>query len=370
VIAKPEELVEQAQVTSGLSDFGPDGWQEGLERLVDAALDLGDQNVATRIAAASVGRLVTRLRIEDWYTCNPEPPRVIGPVVIMGLPRTATTALQFVLSQDPQFRYQRRWEISDPVPPPERASEEDDPRRLAAIRADEAHARVSVRHIHSVDGPADDGTLLALDFHNQELGWPVHSYTRWWRGASLTSTYAYHERVLRLLHMHRPPHRWLVKAPYHNFHLDDLAGNYPAASFLMTHRDPALAIPSACSTVADAQGDVQDPKVLGAFLLEHLVDGIGRAMDARSRIGENRFLDITQQELEVEPVGTCERIYDFLGLELSDCAQSAIGDWSIANRRGSRGEHRYSAEQFGLSSEKIRTAFARYIEQFNVPEDG
>ena len=86
----------------------------------------------------------------------------------------------------------------------------------------------------------------------------------------------------------------------------------------MTHRDPHCAFPSTCSTVASARADAgepSDPAALGAFLLEHLVDGIGRAMGARSDIGEDRFLDVTQLDLEADPTGTAERIYQFLGLD-------------------------------------------------------
>jgi hypothetical protein len=36
-MAGTDELVAQARERSGLSDFGTDGWQEGLEQLLAAA---------------------------------------------------------------------------------------------------------------------------------------------------------------------------------------------------------------------------------------------------------------------------------------------------------------------------------------------
>jgi hypothetical protein len=45
----PGALLERAQVQSGLSDFGPDGWQGGFERLVAAmGTDVGDNADVTR----------------------------------------------------------------------------------------------------------------------------------------------------------------------------------------------------------------------------------------------------------------------------------------------------------------------------------
>ncbi len=374
MIVDAEDLIGTARRSVGLSEFGPDGWQEGLERLLRAARsDLTLDEVAAQALARTVhGRLTNRLLIEDWYRRQPtEPPPVEALVVIHGLPRTATTALQYLLARDPKFRYQRRWEISSPVPSREAVSDAEDDRRLAAISRGEDTKGGSAQHISELDGPVDDNLILGLDFHNQELGLPLPSYTRWWRGSSLKTTYAYHERVLRLLHNRRPPRRWVVKAPYHNFHLSDLAAQYPDARFVMAHRDPAVALPSACSTVATAQRNAlpqqpPDPAALGSFLLEHLVEGIRRAIADRAAIGEHRFIDVTQQQMEADAVGTAERIYDFLGLELDDSTRTAMAAWAAANRRGARGRHRYSAEEFGLTKSKIRTAFGDYIERFDV----
>ncbi len=369
-----EDLIEGARTSTGRSDFGPDGWQEGLEHLLRAAdSDLTlDEAAAGRLKKTIHGRLTSRLLIEAWYGQQATaPPPVEDIVVIHGLPRTATTALHYLLASGPDFRYQRRWEISSPITPPGSTGDADDERRLAAIKRNAGTESGSPQHISELDGPVDDNIILGLDFHNQELGLPLPTYSRWWRGSSLKQTYAYHERVLRLLHTGRPPHRWIVKAPYHNFHLDDLAAQYPQARFVMAHRDPAASFPSACSTIATAQRNAlpqqpPDPVALGSFLLEHLVAGIGRAMADRAAIGEHRFIDVTQQQLEADAVGTAARIYDFLGLELTSSSRTAMGKWAAANARGARGPHRYTAEKYGLTKDQIRTAFGDYIERFDV----
>ena len=141
--------------------------------------------------------------------------------------------------------------------------------------------------------------------------------------------------------------------------------------FVMAHRDPALALPSTCSTVATAQRNAlpnspPDPEELGRFLLEHLVDGIGRAMRARESIGEHRFIDISQKEVETDAVGVAERIYRFLGLELDGSTRAAMAEWAGANPPGARGTHAYSPEEYGLTGKEIREAFRDYIDRFDV----
>ena len=49
-------------------------------------------------------------------------------MVVLGLPRTGTTALGQLVAADPQFRSLRTWESQAPTPPPEAATQHTDPR--------------------------------------------------------------------------------------------------------------------------------------------------------------------------------------------------------------------------------------------------
>ena len=117
-----DQLLHEATVEVGLSDFGPGDFREGLSVLLDSLEHDGDLDPVTD--AAVVGdlrrRLVNRLEVERWYTELPETNDVVvrGPVDINGLPRTGTTALADMLSLDPQFRCLTGWEQTRPVPPP------------------------------------------------------------------------------------------------------------------------------------------------------------------------------------------------------------------------------------------------------------
>jgi hypothetical protein len=87
-------------------------------------------------------------------------------------------------------------------------------------------------------------------------------------------------------------------------------------------------------------------------------------MADRDVIGDDRFIDVGQPELHADPVGVAERVYDFAGLRLDDHVRTAMTEWSAQNRAGSRGEHRYSAEEFGLTTNEIRHAFAEYLDRY------
>src|SRR5262249_20735260 len=137
-----------------------------------------------------------------------------------------------------------------------------------------------------------------------------------------------------------------------------------------THRDPAIAIPSACSVIRTAQDNAvpscrRHSAELGAFVLDHFVEGMRLATIGRAALGEDRFCDVYQQDFEQRPVETVERIYDFAGLALSGEVRLAMTQWSVDNRRGARGQHPYTPEEFGLTADGIREAFRDYLARFS-----
>lgn len=369
-----EALLDQATEQTGLSDFGPGDFRSGLEVLlasltVDAGLSPPS---AERVIDDLRRRLVNRLEVEQWYTDHPEIEHlaVRGPVDINGLPRTGTTALASMLSLDPQFRCLRRWEQTRPCPPPRLEDEATDPRRAASIREiDAMRAVMEEKHLFEIDATTEDTELLGMAFHGQQFTLPVYSYHAWWRAADMRSAYHYHRRVVKLLEWRRPPDLWLFKAPHHNFHLEAFVDAYPGARFVMTHRDPARAVPSWASMVSsilpDPEGD-RDLRRLGREVVEHLRVGVEQAISARTRLGPDRFLDVHHRRLVMDPRGTVRQIYHFLGLELTSVVEQAILDWQAANRVGAHGVHEYSPEQFGLTASSLRDEFDAYIRHFDI----
>ena len=369
-----EVLVAQVMETTGLADFGPGDFRDGLEVLLgsferDADLDpTTDAGVADDLRR----RLVNRLEVEAWYADHPEIEDlpVLGPVDINGLPRTGTTALANMLSLDPQFRSLRQWEQVRPCPPPTLDGEATDERRLQLARENEqVPPELKAMHLYEVDATVEDTWLLGMAVHGQQYTAPVYGYHAWWRTADARPAYEYHRRVVKLLASRRPPHLWLFKAPHHNYCLEAIASAYPEVKFVMTHRDPAKSVPSWASLVSSIfpapDGD-RDMIRLGHEVSNHLRVGVANAIDARSRLESSRFLDVHHRELVQDPMGTVRRVYEFLELELVPSVEQTISDWQQANGSGVHGAHHYTAEQFGLSAEQIRSDYDFYLQHFDI----
>lgn len=374
----PDQLLGDASEHAGLVDFGPGDFREGLAVLLDSLerdSDL-DPAVDARVVGDLRRRLVNRLEVEAWYAAHPEVADVGigGPVDVTGLPRTGTTALAAMLSLDPQFRCLRGWEQSQPVPPPIGGREAEDPRRIDYLRTHEASTGLNkAMHIFESDATVEDTEVLGMAFHGQQMTIPVPTYRTWWRGADLTETYQYHRRVVKLLGSRCGPELWLFKAPHHKFHLEALVAAYPDIRFLMTHRDPAKVVPSYTSIVSNvfppAAGE-RDVAGLGREICDHLREGMEHAMAARARIGEDRFCDVHHHELVADPMGTVRRIYEWLGLELTGEVAQTVAEWQQANAMGAHGTHRYTAQQYDLSVDQIRSDYDFYIRHFEVALEG
>jgi hypothetical protein len=121
-MATLNEIKDAAVERTGLDQFGDDSFEEGLAILVASLRDEARLNARGEafIYGRITGYLGQRLHVEDWYRRHPEigDESIVAPVIGLGLPRTGSTALSMLLAQDPAVRYLRRWESSQPCPPP------------------------------------------------------------------------------------------------------------------------------------------------------------------------------------------------------------------------------------------------------------
>ena len=373
-----EQLLDQARATAGGEDFGPGDFRTGLDVLLASLEHDGDlaPSTAERVTGDLRRRLTNRLEVEAWYEQHPDIDAlpVHGPIDINGLPRTGTTALANMLSLDPQFRCLRGWEQAHPCPPPVAGQEADDPRRA---RAEAEHGQLppemKAMHLYDVDATMEDTELLGMAFHGQQFTLPVYDYHAWWRTADAIPAYEYHRRVVKLLQSQRGPDLWLFKAPHHNFHLEAIAHAYPDAKFVMTHRDPVKSVPSWASIVSTilppADGE-RDLHRLGREVSNHLRVGVEQAIDARSRLDEDRFVDVHHRDLIADPMHEVRRVYEFIDCDLTPAVEQALLDWQVENRSGAHGTHRYTPEQFGLRADELRSDYDFYVKHFDIALEG
>ena len=373
-----EELLAAATEQTGLTDFGDDSFREGLERLLRS---LEDEANLSEFGAAVLplligGKLTSRLQIEDWYRHHPEidDEPIVAPLIGLGLPRTGSTALSFLLAEDPEARSLRLWESGQPCPPPSTVAPPDP--RIAATEAnmaiqEEMNPRLSSLVPSSPTGPMECQELMALDFraHYFSAFADVRSYTAWLIDADLSSTYRYERRALKLLQWGEPTRRpWRLKCPSHLLWLDDLDAVFPDARFVMTHRDPTDVMVSVADVYAEVGKQFSidlDLPYIGRLNADQWVTGMERLLAFRDAGNDHRFYDIDFRAMQADPIGEIRSLYDWLGQPVTAEFELGMKAWWSANAEHRDANVHPDPSDFGIDLDAVRARFAGYTERMH-----
>lgn len=370
-MTSPGELMAAAVARTGLDDFGDDSFREGLGILVRALRDearlnaRGEAFVYDRIGL----HLCQRLEVEDWYRRHPEidDEPIDAPLFGLGLPRTGSTALSFLLSRDPNIRYLHSWESARPCPPPSTIAG-DDPR----IPPESRPLVVGTRHHvpNDIHGPTECLDLMALDFTSQNFQAfaQIPSYSDWLlERADFTSTYLYERRVLKLLQWGEPTRPWRLKSPAHVISLGFLDRVFPDARFVMTHRDPTdvmLSVADVYADIVSGFSDHVDRRYLGELNVKQWSTGMHRAMEFRTSGAEDRFYDIDFRAMQDDPIGEVRRLYAWLGEPVTEEFEDGMRAWWAENAEKREPHPKADAAAFGLDINTIRPLFATYVDTY------
>lgn len=318
--------------------------------------------------------------------------RIERPVFIVGLPRTGTTILLALLSQDPVHRPLLFWEGLDPVRP-KRGRDRRIQKARAAVRGFD-YLSPHYQSIHPMGAELpEECVLLFMPFFATpqfDFQYRVPSYLEWLSKRGLGDAYRRYRDQLRLLQFYgRPaPHarstaapppevppndRWLLKDPAHLLGLDHLLELFPDACIIQTHRDPLESLASNCSLYAHSRvlfSDQVDAHELGAYVADGIwPEALRVALDARQHLPERSFFDLHYADLMKDPIRAIERIYHHFDLALSDSTKDAMSRYLVRHPRAGDRVHRYSLEQFGLSPSSVRRRFEAYCDRFEIQRE-
>ncbi len=383
-----DALVAEARAIDGLDDFGSDAYREPLERLTaslarEARLnDIGHAVLHQRVLDV----LANQLRLQAWTTRHPEilDEQIAAPLVVVGLPRTGTTMLHRTIAADRRIAAPLWYETRFPCPALDWDAAGTDPRVVAAQAEVAAivEANPDILAVHPMDamGPDEDIMLLEQSFYSYTPQAFAHvpGFDTWLEAQDHRVGYAMLEKLLQFLQWQRKQvaaargevweaERWALKAPHHLHFMDLVFETFPDAKVVQTHRDPIDTIPSLASMTRElwvVYSDDVDPTVVGETWARKFARGMNHTMDVRERVGDERFLDLWFRDTVSQPVDEIQKIYDFIGFDLTDEAQAEMHQWLDFNKRELRPAHDYSLEEFGFTEAGLKQQFARYRARF------
>lgn len=370
-----DDLHASAMRITGLDDFGPDDYRDGLEVLLESyAKDAHLTPFGNKVKRAFLrGALVSRLLSEAAWKQHPSHAEipVKRPIFVTGLPRTGTTALHRMLTEDPVHQGLEVWLTDAPQPRPPRETWAENPifQRIQAGYEQHhiEHPEFMGLHYISADMVEECWQLLRQSTRSVSYECLAHlpTYSAWLSTVDWTGAYRRHRRNLQLIGLADTDRRWVLKNPSHLFALDALMAVYPDALVVQTHRVPRTAIASACSLAQQATAGWSDTwtgELIGRDQLALWSRGLEQFMTARAKYDPAQFYDVNYDDFVANPIGTVEAVYTHFGLPLTEHARQAMTTLHAESRSGSsRPAHRYTLTDFGLSPAEVDERFADYL---------
>lgn len=359
--------------TGGLPDPDTDSWREGLEILLkdhvdaDRITERGWQSLQGRY----VDCLASRMAVDEYHRANPEitASRIERPVFILGMPRTGTTMLSYLMESDPANRSLLRWEAYNLVPPAAPGALRSDPRCIAEKAKDEMilkhAAKVAAAHFEPGDGPTECVHLVAQDFRSLMLAVTntTPTYHDWILFTDMASAFEHRKRAMQILQTTNPG-RWIMKMPSDSLFIRQLFKTFPDARVIWTHRDPYAAFASSFNMRAGSRPftevDENREYMKQRFPLQ-LALHLSRPLEVAAE-RPNDIYNLYYSDMITDPLAQVRKIYDWLGDEMTPQAEAGMKAWLQANPQNKHGKHSYSLEaDWGWKKSDIEPYFSDYL---------
>jgi hypothetical protein len=182
----------------------------------------------------------------------------------------------------------------------------------------------------------------------------------------------YRECVRRQLYLNGPEKTHLAKNPLWAGRVASLIESFPDAKFVVNVRDPRETIPSLLSLMRGGWKQLGWEEARQQRCLQVLVDqswhSYQHPLEMLEQNPQVRGAVVDYRDLTSDPAATIERVYQDLGLPMSDPYRELLtGEGKRARSHETR--HSYSLEQYGLEADAIRSELGELFERFQWDAD-
>ncbi|WP_051393539.1 sulfotransferase family protein [Glycomyces arizonensis] len=363
-----DKTVRRAEAASGGSAAGDEAFVEEYRFLMRqiAAVPTVSGLGWTGIVGDIRGRMTNRFRVRRLLAEHPEiaDEPIERPIIVTGLPRTATTLAHKILARPESNRAPLMWELQatdradiDPAIRKRRI-------KVATQAAKFGHGFSPVLpQIHPMEPESPEECVFALPHgRNWLVCFRMPGYRDWLASHDFLPDYRYYRQVLQVLQFGGPRKRWVLKSPYHMEHLESLLKVFPDATIMWTHRDPGTVMGSWCSLMETGVALCNreyDPHQIGRDWLEMLGDMVRIGRDVRARLPRERVVDVSYHQLTANPYSELPGLFAKLGMPWTGADEDNLRD--VLARPGMKRGHEYSLAHYGLDVDMVDHTFGDYV---------
>jgi hypothetical protein len=308
-----------------------------------------------------------------------------APLIITGLPRSGTTLLHRLLSEDPSTRSPYTFEMEVPIPP---MTKETDPLEDPRIKSSNSLMSTLTRLVpgflekfsesHHMSATEKEETLIYMFYHNG-----IHVMNSPAAGKSYGQAlfeienkrpiFRYERLFFKVLDAYRPAKsHWTLKAPVYAPFFPLIFEEYPDVRLILTHRNPLVTLPSVCRLMEswciafdkDGSFDKHRFAQLQRIAAENffIVPFQYRKNNPEK---EAQIFDCFYAELFSDPVTIVKKIYEKFNLEYTEEFEQRMKGYLENNKQGKYGRHKYSLEEYGLVAESLYQEFKEYMDHYD-----
>lgn len=381
-------IQREATAKTGLSDFGDPSFEGPLRAWVQ---DLSNPKIndfgRVFLRRLAVRDLCRRLRVTAYLSEHPEILEIeIPPIVfITGVARTGSTLLHNLMATHPEGRPLLRWELMEPLPPPQSETYAADP-RIAKLQASIEPLRGSrLEQMHWVDADEPDenawGFLDCTGMLGRGVTPLMKSWAQWPAENTLRATYRDFRKLVQLLIWKCPPPpqgHLVLKCVMTTMKIAEFADAFPEASFVLAHRDPFRALVSACATggaicqafLDTPPGPLHEDGLHGQEAFGFQKMGL-RALAEFTRSESARVVNVRYADLMGDAVTTTRSIYEHLEMDPGKGLEERIAGYLRKQRSGKRAAPPKKLETFGYDVDAVWSdpAVTDYCAAFGVERE-
>jgi hypothetical protein len=340
------------------------------------------------LATIMLGHLRNRADVIRHYEANREfiesRGRYLAPLLVTGFPRTGTTLLQRLLSEDPNTRSPHTYELEKATPPLRAGADPlHDPRieKSAATMATLQRLapgfveKFSESHLWSATEKEE--SLTYMQFHN---GLSIMNAAQAGREYLCSMTrpdvadalMKYERNFFTMLDAYTPARsHWTNKSPPYAPYFGKIFEHYPDARVVVTHRHPGKNIASVCrlleSWMLPFDEDGSFDKVRMADILLEGVRGFFTAplaYRAAHPARESQIVDCLYHDLFRDPIAMVRAIYAKFGLEYTQVFEDRMRVYLENNKQGKYGRHKYGNAEYGIDPEQLHVDLRDYYGKY------
>ena len=379
-----DAMIAAAEKEAGSNDWGPDDMGTPLRVLLTSLNEESDHGDLGCARAKSFIHtfLVARLNVIKDRKLYPEIAKqeIVKPIFMTGSQRSGTSYLNAILASDPKNLGVISWQLRCPSPPANHPDFDHEPQIQKAqhLVASEGWLEPTILEKHDYRHHVAEEDTFSQCYSFISVTYPfylnVPGYAQYIGGVDNTPAYRIEKMFLQSLQYGTSNRQWVLKSPLHLSMLRELFTVFPDARVVVNHRDPTRTLSSLLSMLDVHRRQFESAATVdrdfALILMEGIAGGYEDMMRRRQDPKVNEaFNDVNYVDLERDPLGQAQKIYDRFGMTLDDSSRQTMAHYIAENRKGSHGKHRHSLASSGLRVEEVRERFKNYLEAYDVPRE-